>query len=197
MTIRKGKALAVAAASAAILAAAGCGSTHTASPSSSQPSTTAPSPSVSSPMVPTPTPTPTPTPPSVQHFGSGAFTYENGLKVQVPTPVKFTPSDTAAGTHAGQTGVLVTVTITNSSGAQIDLALAQVKVTSGSAGNQADSIFDSAQDIGSGFSGSVLPGHSQSAKFAFSVAPSDLSDVVVQVTPGFNYQPVSFEGSVS
>lgn len=129
-------------------------------------------------------------------IGGDVASYPDGLKVQVPSAVRFTPSQTAAGLQAGQAGVLVTVSITNGTGTSVDLSLAQVKMTAGSAGNQAESIFDSAKGINSGFSGSVLPGHSQTAKFAFAVAPSDLSNVVVEVTPDFNHNSTSFEGAV-
>ena len=194
MTILRLSTAAAAALSIAILAS--CTSTH--GTATNQSSATVQVPATSASPIPTfTTPTPTPSPTATTgKIGSGSFTYSDGLKVLVPSAVSFTPSQTSAGGRPGQTGVLVTVTITNGTTGPVDLALAEVKVTAGAAGNQADPIFDSAQGIGSGFSGSVLPGHSQTTKFGFSVAPSDLNDVIVHVTPGLHYDPASFEGSV-
>jgi Domain of unknown function (DUF4352) len=123
--------------------------------------------------------------------------WNDKLAASVLSVQRFTPSDTAAGTHPGQVGVKVTVKITNNSGKQFDLSLVEVKVKSGDNGTQADSIFDSANNLGLGFEGSVAPGHSATATYGFSVPPGDLGKIDVDVTPGFDYNAGIFEGSAS
>lgn len=139
--------------------------------------------------------TESPSSPSTGPIGS-TFTYTDGLSVTVTSLQRFTPSDTSAGVNPGQAAVIATVTIHNGTSANVDLALVQVTAYGGSAGNQATSVFDSANGIGSGFSGSVPVGRSATAKYAFALAPADLSNVVVQVTPDFNHDPASFTGAV-
>lgn len=145
---------------------------------------------------PEPTPTPTPTPTVATATIGKTFTYTDGLEVKVSSAVRFTPSDTSAGAQPGQAGVLVTVSVTNGTGAAFDLTLVQVNFYAGAAGNQGTSVYDSAQDLGTGLSGSIPPGHTATAKYAFAAAPADLGNVVVQVKPDFNHNPASFEGSV-
>ncbi len=123
--------------------------------------------------------------------------WNDKLTASVVTVKRFTPSSTAAGTHPGQAGIKVTVKITNNSDKQFDLTLADVKVKSGPDGTQADTIFDSDNNLGMGFEGSIAPGHSATADYGFSVPPGDLSKVDVEVSPGFDYDPGIFEGSVS
>jgi hypothetical protein len=119
------------------------------------------------------------------------------IEASVISVQRFTPSSTAAGTHPGQVGIKVTVKITNNSDKKFDLTLAEVKVKTGDNGTQADSIFDSQNNLGLGFEGSILAGHSATAVYGFSVPAGDLGKIDVDVTPGFEYDAGIFEGSAS
>jgi hypothetical protein len=123
--------------------------------------------------------------------------WHDHIQASVLSVQRFTPSSTAAGTHSGQVGVKVTVKITNNSGKQLDLTLAQVKLKSGDNGTQADDIIDIENNITLGFEGAVAPGHSATALYAFSVPPGDLNKLDVEVTPGFDYDAGIFEGAAS
>jgi hypothetical protein len=123
--------------------------------------------------------------------------WNDHVEASVLSVQRFTPSSTAAGTHPGQVGIKVTVKITNNSAKQFDLTLATVKVKTGANGTQADSIFDSVNNLGLGFEGSIAPGHSATATYGFSVPAGDLSKVDVDVAPGFDYDAGIFEGSVT
>ncbi|OLB77429.1 MAG: hypothetical protein AUI14_15905 [Actinobacteria bacterium 13_2_20CM_2_71_6] len=135
--------------------------------------------------------------------GTIAFGADHGVEwndkvsASVLAVVRFTPSKSAAGTHAGQVGIKVTVKITNNSSKQVDLTLARVKVKSGSNGTQADTIIDLENNLGLGFEGSVATAHSATANYAFSVPSGDLSKIDIEVSPDFDYDPGIFEGSVS
>jgi hypothetical protein len=125
-----------------------------------------------------------------------AVKWNDNVEASVLSVQRFTPARTAAGTHPGQVGIKVTVKITNNSTKQFDLTLAGVKVKSGANGTQADTIFDSENNLGLGFEGSVAPGHSATASYGFSVPPGDLGKLDVEVSPGFDYDAGIFEGSV-
>ncbi len=84
-----------------------------------------------------------------------AVKWNDKIEASVLSVQRFTPSKTAAGTHAGQVGIKVTVKITNNSTKQFDLTLAGVNVKSGANGTQADTISDSANNLGLGLEGSV------------------------------------------
>ncbi len=139
----------------------------------------------------------------VTNSGTIAFGADHGVKwddkveASVITVVRFTPSKNAAGTHAGQVGIKVTVKITNNSTKQLDVTLARVKVKSGSNGTQADTIIDLENNLGLGFEGSIAPNHAATADYAFSVPSGDLSKVDVEVSPDFDHDAGIFEGSVS
>jgi hypothetical protein len=135
--------------------------------------------------------------------GTIAFGADHGVKwddkveASVISVVRFTPSKNAAGTHAGQVGIKVTVKITNNSAKQLDVTLARVKVKSGANGTQADTIIDLENNLGLGFEGSIAPNHAATADYAFSVPSGDLSKIDVEVSPDFDHDACIFEGSVS
>lgn len=131
-------------------------------------------------------------------FGADhSFTWNNQIVASVISVQRFTPSSTAAGTHPGQVGIKVTVKLTNNSSQQLDLTLADVHVKSGANGTQADGIFDSENNLGLGFEGSIAPGRSATADYGFSVPPGDLGNIDIEVSPGFDYDDGIFEGAVS
>ena len=123
--------------------------------------------------------------------------WDDKVEASVTSVARFTPSKNAAGTHAGQVGIKVTVKITNNSAKQLDVTLARVKVKSGANGTQADTIIDLENNLGLGFEGSIAPNHAATADFAFSVPAGDLSKIDVEVSPDFDHDAGIFEGSVS
>lgn len=142
----------------------------------------------------TPT-TDTPSPTATTYPIGYHFVYTDGTGVTVTSMSRFTPSDTSTGVGAGQVGVVVTITVQNNTGGNFELATVLCQMYTGASGNQAETVFDSAQGI-DGFSGSIPPGHSATGKFAFAVNQTDLGQLLVTVQPGFNYDPASFEGSL-
>ncbi len=121
------------------------------------------------------------------------FTYDDGLKIQVLSAVRFRPSQYAAGHKPGNAAVKFVVRITNGSKEVVDLSLASVRLRAGANGLEAESIFDDA--IG-GFDGSVAPGRNASTTFGFSVPPSDMGLMNIEVSPSFSHEPSIFEGTV-
>jgi len=127
--------------------------------------------------------------------GVEGFTYENRLKVQVLKLGRFTASDTAAGHKPGNVVVVATVKITNGTNSTLDLSAVQVDIKAGADGNSTEAVYDSANGLGGGFTGSVAAGRNATARFGFDVAPADATDLVVEVTPSFDYKPALFQGS--
>lgn len=119
-------------------------------------------------------------------FGS-RFTYEDGLVVQVAKPAPFKPSEYAAAEPAASY-LSFKVTIINGTGKRYDPALFTVSVQSND--TEANEVYDSEN----GFKGSpdtaVLPGRESSFKVGFGVP--NPKDLVVEVSPGFEYDSVFF-----
>ena len=131
-------------------------------------------------------------------FGaSHSAQWTDKMSATVVSVVKFTPSSTAAGTHPGQSGIKVTVKISNNSAKRLDLTLASVKVKSGASGTQADTIIDLENNLGLGFEGSVPPGNAATATYGFSVPTGELSKIDVEVSPDFDHDSAVFEGAAS
>jgi len=107
------------------------------------------------------------------------FTWEDQISVQITKVEPYRPSKYHEPIKRGYKGVVVTVTIRNRSGSAIDLNTAIVNLSSGPNGDQADTIFDSAQNI-SGFEGSVANNRSKTAKYAFQI-PKDHKVIDVEV----------------
>jgi hypothetical protein len=91
----------------------------------------------------------------------------------------------------------VTVKLTNGTKKSLDLALANVTLRTGKEGNSAQNVADVENGIESGLTGTLAADKTATAKYGFSVARTDLDQVVVEVIPGFLiYEPVLFEGPV-
>jgi hypothetical protein len=200
---RRPKLVAAAVATTATLVLVACGGTGgKVTPSSSgQVTTTMPSlaPSTETPSTEAPVPTteaaaPTTEAPATASFGD-TFTYADGLKATVNRPVIFTPSDTAAGATPGDTAIKFTVALTNGTGKTFDTSGAIVRVTLGSAGTQAGTIID--DGIQGSFSGSIVPGSSQTVTFGFDIPKGSGGKVDVEVQPGFDYNSEHWIGTVS
>ena len=120
-------------------------------------------------------------------FGQ-TYTYDDGLKVEVSPPQKFTPSDSAVGTKQWPAYVSFTLTLTNGTGKNYDPTLFTTSLQSGSA--EGGQVFDSAQGINGSPTTPLLPG--RQVQFTVAYGVPDPTDLVLQVTPGLDYQPVIF-----
>ncbi|MEU8224761.1 hypothetical protein [Kribbella sp. NPDC048915] len=126
------------------------------------------------------------------------FDYSDGMKVQVTSLKRFRISQYAAGGKPGDVGVIVTVTLQNGSTNTFDTGLVNVKLASGPNGDQAESVFDSEQNLGLGFEGSILPGKKKTARYGFAIPKThEASTLQVEVSPGWDYQGSHFEGALS
>lgn len=138
--------------------------------------------------------TTTPDEPSVAKIGATQwFTYEDGVKIQVTRAVRFKIGPYDSGGTPGGPGMLVTVTIRNSSKATVDLSGAQVNATYGANGDEAEKVYGT--NYGDGFSGTLTPGKAKTAKFGFAL-PKGRQSVDIEAAPGFEYNSSHFEGSV-
>ncbi|NEW47344.1 hypothetical protein GV789_23285 [Nocardia cyriacigeorgica] len=151
---------------------------------SPQPHATTAMPPPSSPMAETTTITsraPTQNP----RFGQ-AFTYDDGLSVTIAPPTPYSPSESASTDDPGYY-VAFSVTVVNGSPDTYDPDF--FYVTCQSDNLEAEQVFDSAQGVGSP-STTVLPGREAAFTIVFTV--SNPADIVLEVTPGFDYEPAIF-----
>jgi Domain of unknown function (DUF4352) len=123
---------------------------------------------------------------STATFG-GTYTYTDGLAVTVSKVGGYTPSAYAAGTHPGDPAVVLTVKVTNGTKKAFDTSLLGVNTKAGTDGAAADAIFD--DSMGGGFSGTIVPGSSATAKFAFDIPKGARGalDIEVQPDSGLEY----------
>lgn len=66
-------------------------------------------------------------------------------------------------------------------------------VNYGPDGTPAERVFDSAQNLGSGFEGKILPGKKQVAKLAFAV-PHAPQEVLISIAPSWDHDDALFIG---
>lgn len=125
--------------------------------------------------------------PATAKFGEG-FTFRNGLAVTVAPPEPFTPSGSASGFEAGDQAVTFTITIVNESPDNYDPALFTTNLQSGN--REASKIYDSANNVGSTPTVVILPGREAEFQVAYSVI--DPTDLVMEVSPGFEYRDAIF-----
>jgi hypothetical protein len=126
------------------------------------------------------------------------FEYSDGMKVQVTSLKRFRISQYAAGGKPGDVGVIVTVTLQNGSTNTFDTGLVDVKLASGSNGDQAESVFDTDQNLSGGFEGSILPGKKKTARYGFAIPKANVSSTLqLEVAPGWDYEGSHFEGKLS
>lgn len=121
------------------------------------------------------------------------WTYENGVTVTLSQPADYTPSDSSFDPSNAPAHVTFEVTVTNDGEEDYDPVLLSLSAQSGS--TPAEQIFDSAQGVGGSPSTTLLPGRSVTFPVAFGV--QDPTDLVVEVSPGFEYQSVVFTGGVT
>jgi hypothetical protein len=126
------------------------------------------------------------------------FEYGDGMKVQVTSLKRFRISQYAAGGKPGDVGVIATVTLQNGSANTFDTGLVDVKLASGPNGDQAESVFDSDQNLSGGFEGSMLPGKKKTARYGFAIPKANASSTLqLEVAPGWDYEGSHFEGKLS
>lgn len=207
------KTISIAGASLALLVgltACGTGTGGTVSSSAPASSSPAPAPDGTTPPVttsptaeaapaftePTTEPEPTPTEDDGPAKFGQVFEYEDGMTISVGAPTSGMATDTAAGAEetAGEIMIL-TVTITNGTKKVFDPNLVRADLNYGADGTAAQRVYDSAQNLGSGFEGKILPGKKQVAKLAFGV-PAHPGEVLVSISPSFSYNEAMFLGTV-
>ncbi|MFG2215652.1 MULTISPECIES: DUF4190 domain-containing protein [unclassified Streptomyces] len=110
--------------------------------------------------------------------------YDDDLTVTVGDATSYTPDAYAAGHSKGQKAYRVAVVIENAGKEKFDSALVSVSARAGQDGVDAEQIFDN--KVGTGFSGTVLPGKKVTVQFAFDT-PADAKNLTVEVNPGFTY----------
>ena len=132
------------------------------------------------------TPTPSPTEEGPRKLGS-RFTYEDGLVVIVSKPVRFQPSEYASAEKA-PAYLSFKITVINGTSKRFDPVVFQVSVQSNDA--EADEVFDSSNGFEGPPSTAILPNRQSSFKVGFGV--QNPKDLVVQVTPGFEYDDAIF-----
>jgi hypothetical protein len=143
----------------------------------------------------TPEPEPTPTETGPAKFGQ-SFSYDDGMTISVAPPKSGQATETAAGaTETAGEIMILTVTITNGTKKVFDPSVVSADLNYGPDGTAAQRVFDSAQNLGSGFEGKILPGKKQVAKLAFGV-PAHPGEVLVSIAPSFSHTDALFSGTV-
>ncbi|GAA2220900.1 hypothetical protein GCM10010232_01010 [Streptomyces amakusaensis] len=130
---------------------------------------------------------------------SGALTagetavYKNGLKITVSAAKSYSPSEYAAGHTAGNKAYEVSVTLENTGGEKFETGLLTTDGRAGADGVTAEQIFD--DKVGSGVTGTILPGKKSTGRYAFS-APAGTKSLSVEVSPGILLDASVWELSV-
>lgn len=125
-------------------------------------------------------------------------TYEDGLAVTVARPSAFTPSDTSAGHREENRAVAWKITLKNGTPENFKTGLVSVYAKYGTAGEQAEQVFDSAQGVGSGFEGSVSPGRTATVTYVFDIPPAGTGSLDLEVVPnGFDYEGTHWTGPLN
>lgn len=144
-----------------------------------------------------PTPTPPPEPGPIKFGLEHAAVWDDNVEASVTSAKVFAPTANAVGLAPGETGVKITIKITNGTATALDLASTTVRLKSGPDGVQAAQIFDIENGLSLGFEGVVAPGRPATAVYGFSVPPDDTDLLDVEITPGADYKTALFSGSAS
>jgi len=136
-------------------------------------------------------PSPTPNADATGEFG-GTSTYPDGVAVSLAVPTPYTPSENSFDPRDAAAYVAIDVTVTNGGTENYDPATLFLTAQSGD--EPAEQVIDVRQDITGAPQTTVLPGRSVTFPVVFGVA--DPSDLVVEVTPGFDYESAIFTGGV-
>ncbi|OAR26937.1 hypothetical protein A8W25_01195 [Streptomyces sp. ERV7] len=122
-------------------------------------------------------------------------TYSDGLAIIVGKPLLFQPTSTAASHTPPNQGVKWRITVTNGTRETFTVALVTVYVKPGTDGEQAEEVFDSAGNLGTHLTGTVLPGASATAVYGFDVPQANLGKIDLEVTPDFTHNSSHWVGS--
>lgn len=123
------------------------------------------------------------------------LTYESGLSVRVVSAKVFNAGSYAYGLTVGHKAVKVTWTLTNGTGANVDLTGAEARLTYGVDGVQAENVYVDGVGGQYPFEGTLRPGQKKTATTAFSVPKSGLTQITVEVEPEFMSETAFFTGS--
>lgn len=124
---------------------------------------------------------------AVAAFGK-AYSWEDGLAVTVSTPRAYKPSEYAAGTDKFTKFVSFEVRVVNKTGKAWDPTLFQTSVQSNN--QEADEVFDS-ENLGEMPQTKLLNG--REAKFTVAYGVANPQDLVMEVTPDYEHEPVLFQ----
>ncbi|MFI9627144.1 DUF4190 domain-containing protein [Streptomyces sp. NPDC052042] len=116
--------------------------------------------------------------------------YDDDLTVTVGDAAPYTPDEYAAGHTKGNKSYRVSVVIENAGKEKFDTALVTLTARAGENGVEAEQIFD--DEVGTGFSGTILPGKKVTVDFAFD-APAEARNLTVEVNPGFTYDATQWD----
>ncbi|MFI7009823.1 DUF4190 domain-containing protein [Streptomyces sp. NPDC050145] len=116
--------------------------------------------------------------------------YDDDLTITVSNAVTWNPSEYAAGHTKGNHAYKVTVTVENKTKAKFDSTLLTAEARAGKDGVDAEQIFD--EKVGTGFSGSILPGKKATVVYGFD-APADAKNLTVEVSPSFEYDATHWD----
>ncbi|MYW07972.1 DUF4352 domain-containing protein [Streptomyces sp. SID2563] len=119
-----------------------------------------------------------------------AIVYDDDLTVTVGDATKYSPGEFAAGHTKGNKAYQVAVVIENAGREKFDSALVTVEGRAGKEGVDAEQIFD--DKVGSGFTGTILPGKKVTVLYAFD-APADAKNLTVEVSPSFTYDSTQWD----
>ncbi|MFK0101554.1 DUF4190 domain-containing protein [Streptomyces sp. NPDC091040] len=119
-----------------------------------------------------------------------AIVYDDDLTVTVGDATKYSPGEFAAGHTKGNKAYQVAVVIENAGKEKFDSALVTVEGRAGKDGVDAEQIFD--DKVGSGFTGTILPGKKVTVLYAFD-APADAKNLTVEVSPSFTYDSTQWD----
>ncbi|MFD4640423.1 hypothetical protein ACFWN2_24120 [Lentzea sp. NPDC058436] len=121
------------------------------------------------------------------------YSWENGLSVDVATPVACTPGRFASPTSIVR-AVKFEITITNGTTAAFETALMSIGTDAQFNGRKADMVFDSGGDCNSTFdSATVLPGKTYTFHIAYSVGAQP-GEMQLVFEPTFNADKAAFVG---
>ncbi|MFE7950886.1 DUF4352 domain-containing protein [Streptomyces sp. NPDC057426] len=123
-------------------------------------------------------------------LAAGDTAIYDDIKVTVSEATTYKPSEFAAGHTEGNKAYQVTVVIENGGKKKFDAALVTLSARAGKDGVTAEQIFD--EKVGTGFSGSILPGRKSTVVYAFD-APNDAKDLSVEVSPGLEHEASQWE----
>ena len=115
--------------------------------------------------------------------------YDDGLEITVSAPQPYTPSETAYIDGPTPPGyVAFDVTVLNGTGADYEPVGLFLSLQSGS--TEEAQVFDTEQGLEGAPYTTLLPGRSIAFRVGFGASVPD--DLVLEVTPGFDYEPVVY-----